>query len=412
MFGIKKRSSKIKLSVIIFIGWRNLKANKARSFLTVGGVAIGIGIITFLASLGFGLQFLIIKEVTEKNPINIIDVDNKNLDSFVTLEDDTITKIRSIDGVERVEKQVNTGGQVNFEGAQTDVIIFGANIEYLDLAKVDFKLNDQISFSNESEDVLISNKLAQVLGFSNPVDAVGKKVSYDIVISKEINPKIQEEKTVEGNETIVAGIINDEENIFMLFSFEALKRKFEITSAQQGKIYVGDLEKIDSVRAQMEQMGFVAESIKDIIKEINDFFMIIRIVMIILGVIIMSISAMGMINTLSVSLLQRTKEVGILKALGAKRSDIFKLFIFEAVIISFTGGILGFFGGCCFAKFLNYIITLYADKVGVVTGNFVEVPLFYIVAISVFIFFLAFSTGIMPAYRAAKIHALDALRYE
>lgn len=59
----------------------------------------------------------------------------------------------------------------------------------------------------------------------------------------------------------------------------------------------------------------------------------------------MSISAMGMLNTLSVSLLQRTKEVGILKALGAKRSDIFKMFIFEAFLISFLGGSLGLLFG-------------------------------------------------------------------
>ena len=134
--------------------------------------------------------------------------------------------------------------------------------------------------------------------------------------------------------------------------------------------------------------------------------------MIILGTIIMSISAMGMLNTLSVSLLQRTKEVGILKALGAKRNDIFKMFVFEAAIISFLGGLIGFFGGYGMAYAINLVFNILAIRNGHATLNFIYIPYYFIVAIVIFIFFLGLVTGLMPARRASRIHALDALRYE
>jgi putative ABC transport system permease protein len=126
----------------------------------------------------------------------------------------------------------------------------------------------------------------------------------------------------------------------------------------------------------------------------------------------MSISVMGMLNTLSVSLLQRTKEVGILKALGARRFDVFKMFIFEAIIISFTGGILGFLGGFGLAISVNQALIYLGRKSGVEISQFVYLPYYFVAIIGGFILFLGIATGIMPAFRAAKIHALEALRYE
>lgn len=159
-------------------------------------------------------------------------------------------------------------------------------------------------------------------------------------------------------------------------------------------------------------MGLVTESVVDLVTDINSFFVIIRIVLVVLGTIIMSISAMGMLNTLSVSLLQRTREVGIMKALGAKRKDIFYMFVFEAAIISFTGGLVGFALGYGFAVLINFIFNIFAAKQGLSAIHFVYIPPTFMIAIGAFIIFLGMVTGLLPARRAAQIHALDALRYE
>jgi len=409
-FWKREHHSKIKLSMIVFLGWKNLRANKTRSVLTVGGVALGIGIISFLLSMGFGVQGMIIEEVTRNNPRDILDINNGNLDNFVALDDGNMDKIRSIEGVDKIEREMNTGGKVSFESSQVDAVIYGSNQGYLDLAKIEYKKAEK-EYSENDPNVIISTQLATLLGFQDSDAALGKIINFDVVVSKEIRSQIGEETTFENNEAEVVGII-DSSNSFVRIPFGFVKNIFGIDLAQSGKVLANNVDKIRVIEQEIQHIGFLTESINEIIQDINSFFVVIRIVLIVLGTIIMSISAMGMLNTLSVSLLQRTKEVGILKALGAKRKDIFKMFIFEAILISTVGGALGLSGGYGFAILINKVLIIFAQKQDVFLSNFVTIPYYFVVALVGFILFLGLATGVMPAFRAAKIHALDALRYE
>jgi putative ABC transport system permease protein len=407
----KETHSGISTLLIIFIGWRNLKAGKTRSVLTIGGVALGIGVITFLLCMGFGVQRLIVGEVTKNNPLNVIDINNGNLDNFISLSNDIVERIRAIDGVDTIERRVNTGGKVIVGESQTDVVIFGANEKYFNLAKINYRSNDA-KFSSGENKAVISEQVAKLLGFNDPVSAIGKTITYNVVISKEVSSQIGEETVSENKDTEIVGIITGDNNTYMYLPFDVINSNFQIDLAQSGKVLVRDMTKFDNIKQQLEQMGFVTESINDLIKDIDSFFSTMRVVLVIFGVIIMSISVMGMLNTLSVSLLQRTKEIGILKALGSKRTDIFKMFVFESVIISFAGGVLGFVGGYGFSLLINKILIILGKKYGVDLTFFVYMPVYFITAISGFIIFMGFATGLMPAFRAARIHALEALRYE
>jgi putative ABC transport system permease protein len=407
----KTKISKMRFGMLVFVGYRNLRSSKLRSFLTIGGVAIGIGIITVLICLGFGIQRLVVSEVTKNNSIDLIDVSNRNLENFVILNDENIGKIKNIDGVHSVATVMETGGKVYWAESQTDSIIYGNNEDYLGLSDVKFTHGKTEDYDSEQNTAVFSSRLAKILGFANPADAVGKEMEFDMILSSDISAGVEKETASQKGKIKVVGIINDDRNTFLYIPLTYLKKEFGVSGAQSGKIKV-DVEKIVSIRPQIEQMGFVTESVVDLVNDINSFFNIIRIVMVILGTIIMSISAMGMLNTLSVSLLQRTKEVGILKALGAKRNDIFKMFVFEAAIISFLGGLIGFFGGYGMAYAINLVFNILAIRNGHATLNFIYIPYYFVVAIVIFIFFLGLVTGLMPARRASRIHALDALRYE
>lgn len=407
----KQKISKMRFSMLIFIGYRNLYSSKLRSFLTIGGVAIGIGIITVLICLGFGVQKMVVSEITKNNAIDVVSLSNRNLENFVILNDENVEKIKSIDGVQSVATVMETGGKVYWEESQTDSIIYGTNKDYLMLGKVKFASGNIEECDAEQNTAALSSRLAKILGFSNPAESIGKEMEFDLMLSSDISLQTEKNTVSQKGKLRVVGIIEDEQNTFLYLPLNFLKKEFEISGAQSGKIKV-DVEKVSSIRAQIEQMGFVTESVTDLVNDINSFFTIIRVMMIVLGTIIMSISAMGMLNTLSVSLLQRTKEVGILKALGAKRKDIFKMFIFEAAIISFLGGTIGFLGGYEIAYLINIIFNVLAFRNGHATLNFVYIPYYFVIAIIIFIFFLGLVTGLMPARRASRIHALDALRYE
>lgn len=407
----KERHTGISLAMIFYISWKNLRVSRMRSVLTIGGVALGIGIITFLLSLGFGVQRMIVAEVTNDNPIDVIDVSNGNLDNFVTLNDETIGKIKSIDGVDKVERRVNTGGKIILGESQTDVIIYGTSSDYLDMLRLKYKANGG-GFSNEENNAVISDRLAHLLGFNNPAEAIGKKIIYNIALSRDVSSKIDAEKVMENNETIISGVVSNTDSAYIYVPLKILQEKFGIDGAQEGKVVVREMDKFDSIQQQLGQTGFVTSSINELISGINSFFDTVRIFLVIFGVIIMSISVMGMLNTLSVSLLQRTKEIGILKALGTKRIDVFKMFVLESIIISLVGGIIGFFGGYGFALLLNRLLIFLGHRMGAELSYFVYVPTGFILAIGGFVVFLGVITGIMPAFRASKIHALEALRYE
>lgn len=401
----------MRFGMLIFIGYRNLRSSKLRSFLTIGGVAIGIGIITILICLGFGVQRLVVNEVTKNNAIDLIEISNRNLENFVVLNDENIDKIKNIEGVHNVAIIMETGGKVYWSESQTDSIVYGTNKDYLGLSDVKFLAGKIDDFDAEQKSAVISSRLAKILGFSNPADAMGKEMEFDMVLSSDIGADVAKDTSSQKGTFKIVGLVGDDQNTFLYLPLTYLKNDFGVNGAQSGKVKV-DVDKVVPIRAQIEQMGFVTESVVDLVNDINSFFTIIRIAMVVLGSIIMSISAMGMLNTLSVSLLQRTKEVGILKALGAKRKDIFKMFVFEAAIISFLGGLLGFFGGYGVAYAINVAFNVLAVRNGRATLNFIYIPYYFVIAIVVFIFFLGLFTGLMPARRASRIHALDALRYE
>lgn len=415
----------MRMSSVLLIGYRNIAINRTRSFLTIGGVSIGIGIITFLISIGFGVQAMVISEVTKNNPTDIIDVSNENLENFVVLDDETIKKIKNIPDVKNVEVNANVGGKFINGEAQTDAILYGVTPGYLSLSNINLESISPNDFAT-SDGIAVTPKLAALLGYEKTADAVGKEVEYYAVVTKEIvdqNKKTEEnESTPEnienkqsGKKVKILGIVNDQSKsdaIYAYTMFETLRSGYGVAAGQRGKILINDIEKIDLVRSQIEQLGFVSESVIDTVNDINSFFSIVRVVLIVFGTIIMSISAMGMLNTLSVSLLQRTKEVGILKALGAKRTDIFKMFIFEAILISFSGGAIGLLGGYGVAKGLNAAVNLISQRYGIPAANFVYVPSTFVISIVTFIIVLGVTTGVFPARRASKIHALEALRYE
>ncbi|MBP7811428.1 MAG: FtsX-like permease family protein [Candidatus Moranbacteria bacterium] len=409
------------LSSVLFIGWRNMFANRMRSTLTVGGVAIGIGIITLLIALGFGVQGMVIREVTKNNPSDIIDISNKSLDNFALLDKTTISKMQNIAGIKEVEVRASIGGKFVSGESQTDVTLNAISRNFLDLARTDIREETREALFATPRAILVTPKLASLLGYENPEDIVGKEIEYSAIvtsdmIASDLGEGEEAMRVDESQNTLsIVGVAKDQtrdDSVYAYVPLEVIRARYGNVAGQFAKARVEDESAIESVRLQIEQTAFVTESIVDTIADINSFFSIVRGILIVFGVIIMSISAMGMLNTLSVSLLQRTKEVGILKALGAKRSDIFKMFIFEAFLISFLGGSLGLLFGYGGAKGINIGVNFLAQKYGVINMNFVQLPSAFVISIIIFIFFLGLITGIFPALRASKIHALEALRYE
>lgn len=132
----------------------------------------------------------------------------------------------------------------------------------------------------------------------------------------------------------------------------------------------------------------------------------------VLGAVALSIASLGMFNTLTVSLLERTREVGLMKAMGLKNSEVKELFLTESMIMGSMGGFLGLSSGFLAAKLVEAIISAYTLMRGVGYVSIVSVPILFALLIIFISFMVGLLTGIYPARRSTRISALNALRYE
>jgi putative ABC transport system permease protein len=131
-----------------------------------------------------------------------------------------------------------------------------------------------------------------------------------------------------------------------------------------------------------------------------------------LGLVALSVAALGMFNTLTISLLERTREVGLMKAMGMKSSEVKELFLIESLVMGFFGGVGGIILGVTTGKLLSLILSIVSVSRQVGAIDVTYVPFIFILFIFGLSTLVGMTTGIFPARRATKISALNALRYE
>jgi putative ABC transport system permease protein len=178
------------------------------------------------------------------------------------------------------------------------------------------------------------------------------------------------------------------------------------------KVKVQSKEYLDPARTAIVDKGYIVSALSDIIEQANQVFEIVQIVLASFGIVALIVSAIGMFNTMTIALLERTQEIGIMKALGATNVDIWNMFLAESVIIGFFGGLGGILIGVLTGELFNYLINLLAGAFGGQSIDIFYTPVWFILTIIAFSTFVGLMTGFYPARRAAKINCLEALRYK
>ena len=189
-------------------------------------------------------------------------------------------------------------------------------------------------------------------------------------------------------------------------------RSMGIQNFSQIKVVAEKEEDLFGIRRKIEALGFNTYSVVDTVAQIENLFSTVRFVMSILGFVALSISTLGMFNTLTVSLIERTREIGLLKAMGMKSNEVKELFFAESILMGSLGGILGLILGFVIGKGLELLISVISIAKGIGPITVVSIPLSFTVSIIMLSFLVGVVTGIFPARRATKISALNALRYE
>lgn len=257
---------------------------------------------------------------------------------------------------------------------------------------------------------VVNRAMLKVLGIKE-TEAVGKTFSTSFVVVGDLLADQAEKIESSAAEYTIVGVIPEEKTPVFYVPFIDL-RTLGITNYSQVKLVVKNQDDLAKIRKQIEAMGYLTRSVADTVEQITSLFATARTLLTLLGMVALAVASLGMFNTLTVSLLERTREVGLMKAMGMKSSEVQELFLTESMIMGFLGGILGIVLGVIFGKILGVILSLFAVLGGVGIVDISYLPFSFILVILLLSLFVGLVTGIYPARRATKISALNALRYE
>jgi putative ABC transport system permease protein len=388
------------------------RTNRSRTLLTILGISVGIGAILFLVSLGYGLQQLILDRITTSDALLSLDVSTGDLENF-ELNDDSIKDIKEVYGVDQVSPLVTVQTQMTINDISSELTANFADRAFFRLDGTIIKKGDFYSDDpGDSDKIILSSSALQLFDISED-DIFNKNIKF--VFFSEDGGEGRESiirETIPVEETFrVAGII-EEENSNFVYLPRQVGQKLGFERYSKLKVKVKTEDDLNIARDQIIDKGYIVSALSDIIEQANQVFKIVQIVLASFGIVALIVSAIGMFNTMTIALLERTQEIGIMKALGATSLDIWNMFLAESVIIGFLGGLGGILMGFMGGELFNYAVNILAGALGGESIDLFATPWWFIITIITFSTFVGFVTGFYPARRAAGINPLVALRYK
>jgi putative ABC transport system permease protein len=177
-------------------------------------------------------------------------------------------------------------------------------------------------------------------------------------------------------------------------------------------VRVKDPSKIQGVEDAIKKMGFTTFSILDASRSLQQVFKVLYAFLGIFGSLALAVASIGIVNTLVMAILERRREIGIMKAIGASDGDVRRLFFAEAGAMGVVGGIIGVVMGWAIGQVINFGTNIYLKSQSIPPEHFWAVPLWLVVFAIGFAFIVSLVSGLYPAGRAAKLDPVQALRYE
>ncbi|HEX9255330.1 MAG TPA: FtsX-like permease family protein, partial [Candidatus Angelobacter sp.] len=177
-------------------------------------------------------------------------------------------------------------------------------------------------------------------------------------------------------------------------------------------VRVGKSKAVSQVEEDIRKQGFSTFSILDASKGITRFFTFLDLFLGIFGSLALAVASLGIVNTLVMAILERRREIGIMKALGASDGDVKRIFFFEAGSMGILGGALGAGLGWMIGRVINLGTNVYLQRQEIRPENFWYVPWWLVAAALTFSVFVSLFAGLYPASRAARLDPVQALRHD
>ena len=201
--------------------------------------------------------------------------------------------------------------------------------------------------------------------------------------------------------------------LHQLMAFQAMIRN----SRSRSVYFAAQVELKDDADAQLmektlKDLGLRTASLQSMLNQMNQFFLIMNSILGITGSVALLVAALGIANTMIITILERRREIGIMKAVGSTRWAVKKLFFVESSIIGFTGGVFGNVLGWATSLLVNFLVNIYITSEGGQKEVLFHFPVWLFVAAVLFSIGVALLAALYPAARAARLDPVESLRYE
>lgn len=397
----------VRRMMLIEIAFKNLFSKKLRTGLTVGGVLVGVGAVIFLLAFGLGLREVVTDQVVNSDSIRTIDVTPAKA-QLVQLNSENIKRIERTAGVTTVASVYHYAGTTSFNNAKIESVVYGVDQKYTDL--VQFKrVAGTAPTLGKADTLVVNTAFVQALGLKDSQQILGKKlaVTMNVLVPNESGSTTK--KTIT-HDALVESVIESGSGA-ELYMASSTFTDAGVDTTSELKVLVQDKKYVSDIQKKIETLGFTSSSPLQTLEQINQFFVILNLLFVGFGGIGLLIATLGMFNTLTVSLLERTKEIGLMVALGARRRDIRRLFIVESISLAVMGGILGILMSMGTSFVVNIALRQLSRSRGVTdTFNLFSYPWWLILSVIGFSFVLGLLVVVLPARRAVRINPIEALK--
>lgn len=397
------------------IAFRGLFANKVRAALTMLGIIIGVAAVIALVSIGEGFSAYVSGEMEGLGTRTLFVFVNRGADNpqqLTTADAEALADPMACPGIEAVAPTYEQGATATYAGIETSPNVSGVTPEYLTVQSYDMKVGRFI----EQDDVSHRGRVA-VLG-STPASDLFPGSAYPIGETIRLNDVPFEVVGVMAEKGSTGPMDNDDVVLIpltaaqtRLFTGDTVRGDYVVSSinvlVQSEDMLDSTIEDISVVLRERHRIqpgdtdDFQVANPSEMVETVTGIIATLTIFLGAIAAISLLVGGIGIMNIMLVSVTERTREIGLRKAVGAGKSDILWQFLIEAIAMSLVGGLLGIGLGTAISQIASSALNVQA----LVTVNSVGLAFGFSAAVGVFF-------GIYPAMRAANLHPIDALRYE
>jgi len=396
------------------IAFGNLLHRKKRSFLTIIGIFIGITAVVALISLGQGLSVAVNSEFEKIGKDKLIvfpgGVGMAALLTSAVLEKRDVDAIHKVNGIVGVAGIISKSVKVDSGKESQTLQVLGIPVDKTKtIVEQFFSLEPSSGRLFDSSDrykCIVGNQLAK----NDNVFVKGLKVGDTLGI-KGFSCKVVGITTSSGDPMTERGVfipISAAKEIFQTENYFRIIAKVG-EGFVPGDLVEGVKEKLRKARdVKKDEEDFSVQTSENIVSSFNTIFGIIQAVVIGLAAISLLVGGIGIMNTMYTAVMERTREIGIMKAVGARNSEITTIFLIESGFLGLVGGIVGFLLGFGLSKLVEFIAVNFYEN-NLLQAYF---PPELIIGSLLFSFVVGVASGVFPAMQAAKLKPVDSLRYE